>query len=481
MFTPNELTGALVLEIRTSRNLSRVEFSQRAGLEGKSTARLHNIERKESWKPGDREKVAALLNELVPNFDPRYMPGGGNAVRETVSENGDVTYRPVYTVDPVHDEDADDALAEVTSPPPPPPITYLPPTVATVEEAAEVATEHIQVVVPAEQLFTVPADQYPISNSELQTWKQCRRKWWLAWYRKLALATETFVGVRSVGDRVHRALQQWYVPEGQPRVDPRNALERVIVEDWTKVAQLARERNVEDEQLGVLAKEFAESTNLERAMVEGYVQWLEETGADAELRVIASETPLMATIPVDDDRQIAMIGKLDVRVKRITDDVNLVLDHKTVGDLKSPAVTLPQNEQMLHYMLLEWLNSDEGERRCDGALYNMMRRTKRSSRATPPFYDRIEVRHNPYELAAYRRRMLAASRDILTAIDRLDAGDSHFDVVYPSPSGECKWRCDFFAVCNLFDDGSAGTDDMLNVLYKTVDPRDRYDVKVTDD
>lgn len=474
MFNPNELTGALVLEIRTSRNMSRVEFSQRAGLDGKSTARLHNIERKESWKPGDREKVAALLNDLVPNFDPRYMPGGGNAVQETVSSNGDVTYRPVY-LDTVGDDDDDpeETLLTVAAPAPSPPV-------APAQPVARTEVEPVVVAEP-EQLFTVPADQYPISNSELQTWKRCRRKWWLAWYRQLALATETFVGVRSVGDRVHRALQQWYVPDGQPRVDPRNALERVIVEDWTKVAQLARERHVEDEQLGVLAKEFAESTNLERAIVEGYVQWLEETGADAELRVIASETPLLATLAVDDDRQIAMIGKLDVRVKRVTDDVNLVLDHKTVGDLKSPAVTLPQNEQMLHYMLLEWLNSDEGERRCDGALYNMMRRTKRSSRATPPFYDRIEVRHNPYELAAYRRRMLAASRNILDAIERLDAGDSHFDVVYPSPRGECKWDCDFFAVCNLFDDGSAGTEDMINVLYKTVDPRDRYDVKVTDD
>lgn len=470
MFQPDDLTGALVLEIRTSRGMSRAEFSQRAGLDGKSTARLNNIERKESWKPGDREKVAALLNELVPNFDPRYMAGGGSAVETTTNGHGDVIVRPVY-VEPVgDDDDPDETLLAVGTPPVEPPRV----------EVVDADVEHVVITEP-EQLFTVPAGHYPISNSELQTWKRCRRKWWFAWYRKLALATETFVGVRSVGDRIHRALQQWYVPEGSPRVDPRNALERVIVEDWTRVTQLARERNVQEEQLAVLAKEFAESTNLERAMIEGYVQWLEETGADAELRVIASETPLLAKLELDDGRPIAMIGKLDVRVKRVTDDVNLFVDHKTVGDLKSPAVTLPQNEQMLHYMLLEWLNSDEGERRCDGALYNMLKRTKRSSRATPPFFDRIEVRHNPYELAAYRRRMLAASKNILDAIEALDRGESHFDVVYPSPRGECKWDCDFFAVCNLFDDGSAGVNDMLNVLYREVDPRDRYDVKVADE
>lgn len=461
MFKPEDLTGALVMEIRTSRKLSRVEFSQLAGFEGKSTARLNNIERNESWKPGDREKVAAVLNQLVPNFDPRYMAGGGTTVA------GPDLHAPV-TISFSDDDDPEELLLEVGATP-----------IPQVQLPIEV-TEPVVVAQP-ENMFTVPSGLYPISNSELQTWKQCRRKWWLAWYRKLALATETFVGVRSVGDRIHRALQQWYVPDGQPRVDPRNALERVVVEDWTKIATLARERNLEDEQLGVLAKEFADSTNLERAMVEGYVQWLEETGADAELRVVASETPLVAELEDAAGRPIAFIGKLDVRVKRVTDDVNLVLDHKTVGDLKAPAVTLPQNEQMLHYMLLEWLNSDEGERRCDGALYNMLKRTKRTNRATPPFYDRIEVRHNPHELAAYRRRALAASGNILDAIERLDAGDSHFDVVYPSPRGECRWFCDFFAVCNLFDDGSAGTEDMINVLYKTVDPRDRYDVKVSDD
>lgn len=473
MFNPEDLTGALVMEVRTSKGMSRVQFSQLAGLTGKSTARLNNIERNESWKPGDRERVAAVLNQLAPNFDPRYMPGGGNAIQTTTTENGDVIVRPVY-LNPAVDEDIEDSLLEVGAVPRPVPTST--PGFVSVELTAEP-----EVIAEPEDLFTVPDGHYPISNSELQTWKRCRRKWWLAWYRQLALATETFIGVRSVGDRVHRALEQWYVPDGQPRVDPRNALERVIVEDWTKVAQLARERNVSDEQLATLAKEFADSTNLERAMIEGYVQWLEETGADAELRVIASETPLLVPLETDDGRPLAMIGKLDVRVKRVTDDVNLFVDHKTVGDLKSPAVTLPQNEQMLHYMLLEWLASDAADQRCDGALYNMLKRTKRTSRATPPFYDRIEVRHNPYELAAYRRRMLAASKNVLDAVQRLDAGDSHFDVAYPSPRGECRWDCDFFAVCNLFDDNSAGIDDMIKVLYREVNPRDRYDVKVTSD
>jgi hypothetical protein len=467
LFDPAQLTGALVMEIRTSQKMSRVEFSRIAGLGGKSTARLNNIERNESWKPGDREAVARVLNKLVPNFDPRYhVEPASAAPGPPYVDVGNGEYAPVEpVVVSLADDDEDDDV-----------LVSQPVTVTVTEPVTAEVT-----VAPTSFEYAVPDGSYPVSNSELQTWKRCRRKWWLAWYRKLALRTETFVGVRSVGDRIHRALQQWYVPDGQPRVDPRDALERVVVADWTKIAELARERDVEDEQLAGLAREFAKSTNLERAMVEGYVQWLEESGADAELRIIAAETPLTAQVQLDDGRTVTMIGKLDVRVKRVTDDVNLVLDHKTVGDLKGPAVTLPQNEQMLHYMLLEWLNSDDAERRCDGALYNMLKRSQRTSRATPPFYDRVEVRHNPYELAAYRRRMLAASGNILDAIQALDNGGSHFDVVYPSPRGECRFDCDYFAVCNIFDDGSPGLEDMVGALYKEVDPRARYDAKVSDE
>lgn len=473
MFDPEKLTGALVMEIRTSKGMSRVEFTRLAGLTGKSTARLNNIERNESWKPGDREAVAQVLNQLVPNFDPRYAPNNGRTPLdvEAVPAGYDVDDegvawphgRPVAVTLADDDDEPDDVLVSA-------------PVVARV---IELPVEDVST--PPESTYVVPDGSYPVSNSELQTWKRCRRKWWLAWYRRLALRTEAFVGVRSTGDRIHRALQRWYVAEGETRVDPRDALERVIVQDWTQVAELARQRDVDDEQLAGLAREFAKSTNLERAMVEGYVQWLEESGADAELRVIASETPLSAQVQLDDGRQVTMIGKLDVRVKRVTDNVNLFVDHKTVGDLKSPAVTLPQNEQMLHYMLLEWLNSDDAERRCDGALYNMLKRSQRTSRATPPFYDRVEVRHNPYELAAYRRRLLGASKNILDTIQALDDGQSHFDVAYPSPRSECKWDCDYFAVCNLFDDGSAGTEDMVDVLYHEVDPRARYDVAAVEE
>lgn len=461
-FDPQELTGALVLELRTRAKLSRAQFSELAGFTGRSTARLSNIENKESWKAGDREAVARVLTDIQGgNFDPRY-----HEPQVPAATNGVVMPPPV--VDVVDDEDDEDLLADVVGPPP----------------RVEVNSSD-PILIPTVELLPDPVpDPVPrdgvlsLSNGEQQTWKRCRRKWWLTWYRELRLKNVEFVGVRAVGDRVHRALAAWYAPEGQPRVDPRNALERAIVEDWTQVTRLAHERGLGEDRLREFALEYADSTNLERAMVEGYVQWLEETGADSELRVIASETPMTADLELrthaGDDRPLRLIGLLDTRVYRVTDGRRLFLDHKTVGDLQTPAITLPQNEQMLHYDLLEWLNTPEGEARCDGALYNMLRRVKRSAKAKPPFYDRVEVHHNVHELESYKRRLLATAADVVQAIDALDGGVDHHDVVYPTPKPDCRWDCDFFAVCNMFDDGSPGVEDMLRQLYAQGDPRDRY-------
>lgn len=307
-----------------------------------------------------------------------------------------------------------------------------------------------------------------ISNSELQTFKDCRRKWWLGWYRGMKLKAESPVGVRAIGGRIHRALAQLYVPDGITPVDPRAALDYFIKDDWSKLVTFHGENAPK---LLAVQKQFEQEADLERAMIEGYVQWLETTGADENLKVTASETYMEAELDVF--RPVKIIGKLDVRVRRLSDGVHLFVDHKSVADFTRPRQTLKIDEQMLHYHLLEWLNLEDAEERCDGALYNMLRRVKRTAAAKPPFYDRAEARHNLYELDAFKRRLTSTVTDILEVEELLNDGVHHLDVVYPRPSPDCTWKCDFFAVCPMFDDGSRA-EAMLNEYYRKGDPLDYY-------
>jgi hypothetical protein len=324
-------------------------------------------------------------------------------------------------------------------------------------------------------------DEKLLTNSEVAVWNRCRRKWWLAFYRRLAYGKIDYSGPREIGNRVHRALAAWYVPEGVEPKDPREALNEAIIEDWTKIEEQVRTHGVQGDVEQVLADRataYHEACNLERAVVEGYVQWLTETGADANMRVTEPESVLTARIEHEIPQlgeKIAFIGlgKLDARIRRLSDGVRLFMDHKTTGSLTEPLKTLHMDPQMLHYHLLEWLNSSEGDERCDAALYNMLKKVKRTGTAKLPFFDRVEVHHNPHSIDAYKRRLVGAARDIERATHELDAGVDPMIVVYPNPTRSCSWDCDFFSICPMFDDGSR-VEDAITALYHEQDPLARY-------
>lgn len=307
-------------------------------------------------------------------------------------------------------------------------------------------------------------DKY-VSNSELQTFKRCRRKWWLSWHRGLVLRSESPVGVRQVGDRVHRALKYHYVPGGPANpVAMLDALEREITLDRSRL---------DENTLDDVRMQFEKEADLERIILEGYLQWLQETGSDSEFEVIAPETYLETHLMDYGPTSVAIIGKLDVRVRRKTDGAHLFIDHKVVGEFTTPVRILTIDEQMKHYHLLELLTGDGDGKRTAGAIYNMLRRVKRTSRATPPFYKRVEVYHNPHELTTYRQRIQGEIIDILDVTEALHNGDNPHSVAYPSPRRECTYDCPFLQVCPMFDDGSR-VEAALSSLYEERDPLDYY-------
>lgn len=224
-------------------------------------------------------------------------------------------------------------------------------------------------------------------------------------------------------------------------------------------------------------KEFASEADLARAMIEGYVDWLEETAADRGIRVIAPETRVTADPLIDDMPDVRLLAKLDVRAERELDGARVFIDHKTVGDFTQPTRMLALDEQMLHYHLIEYLDllaSDHASMRTDGAIYNMLRKVKRTGNAKPPFYQRVEVRHNLDTLRSYWLRVVEEIREIESVKVRLANGADHRAVAYPRPTKDCTWQCEFFAVCSMFDDGSR-VEAALEDNYVTINPLKRYE------
>lgn len=422
------------------RKMSRLDFAARIGI---TATQVRNIEQGRKLKPGEYELIVAAFPQIetmssTVDITPPTAPTAQESTQmeETPSQT---VYGELVALDP-----------ELEDP-----------------ELQATATQRI--VSPGEAKHLPLVRRF--SNSEIQTFKRCRRKWYLGWYRRLRLRNQDPVGALAIGNRVHRALEAWYVPEGDNPTDPRTALEAAIASDWEACKQAYAE--IGQEPPPELVKEFNENTALERAMVEGYMEWLIETGVDSGLRVVAPETYLEAPLEVPGSNvDVLLIGKLDVRMIREYDGVRLFMDHKTTLSLTEPLKTIRLDEQMLHYHVLEWLSDVEGGR-CDGALYNMLRKVKRSARAKPPFYDRVEVRHNKHELESFRRRLVGVIKTMLDVIARLEADEDPHVVVYPSPARDCSWSCDFLPVCTMFDDGSR-VDAMLEQYYVQEDPLSHY-------
>jgi hypothetical protein len=63
--------------------------------------------------------------------------------------------------------------------------------------------------------------------------------------------------------------------------------------------------------------------------------------------------------------------------------------------------------------------------------------------------------------------------DMLNVRQALDDGGSHQFVAYPRPSRDCKWKCQFFTICPMFDDGSAA-EQAISEAYVVADPYGYY-------
>ena len=297
-----------------------------------------------------------------------------------------------------------------------------------------------------------------ISNSEIQTFKDCRRRWWFTYYRRLRPKIEEFTGALALGSRIHEALDRHY-STGQDLLE---AHAELVKEDMKKMNDAYRDTS-----------HLETEAELGRVMLEGYLEWIELNGIDAELELISTEEIIER--PMLNGR-VTLQGKLDMRVRRKIDGARMIRDFKTVGgSFADFGAMAHMNEQVLTYMLLEEAQNQEGER-SDGAIFTMLRKVKRGAYAKPPFYDQIEVRHNKFALRSFYERLEGTLEDMMRVRDALDAGESHFRHVYPKPSRDCKWKCQFFAICPLVDDGSAA-EAAISDAFEVADPYGYYGIE----
>ncbi len=292
------------------------------------------------------------------------------------------------------------------------------------------------------------------TNSEIQTWKRCRRKWWFGHWLKLKLIRGKVSKPREVGSVVHRRIDRYY--QGGMVAD---VMEELALDIEGMHAEFPDQE-----------KEIKGVGDLSRIMLEGYFEWIEETGADSHLEVIAPEQAVEVEMP---ELGVKLRGKLDVRVRNLQTGGRQFLETKTVGSFADKVDLADMDEQLLEYHMLESLSAETDER-SDGSILNMLRRVKRTVTAKPPFFMRFEVPHNRDELRTFYIRVRGVISDILHAESRLTAGEDPMAVVYPTVDRSCTWQCDYFSVCSMMNDPNKHADDLIELTFERHDPNARY-------
>lgn len=294
------------------------------------------------------------------------------------------------------------------------------------------------------------------TNSEVKTFKRCKRKWWLSQYRGLRWDYEPRSGARGIGTRLHLAMEFGF--------------HHGMAAALTYVDESCEEDCVEYPEEADAIRKDAE---LVRIMIEGYIEWSAEEGIDEDYEVLAAEQIIEVDMPGMPG--VSLLAKLDELVLKRSTAETFFRDWKTVADF-SRSRLLHMDEQMLHYMLILRMlakQRDEDAVKAVGAVYAMFRKVKRSARAKPPFYQHTIVRHNDEMLDSYFKRLWYEILDILALEQLLEQGEDPRFVAYPSPTRDCSWDCDFVTVCAMFDDGG-DAEHVLESQYTARSPLERY-------
>jgi hypothetical protein len=303
-------------------------------------------------------------------------------------------------------------------------------------------------------LLTSETEPYKVSNSEIGTYLQCRRKWWLTYQRRLRNKNISPVGPLQLGSRVHKALELHY-RDNKP-----------LLEAYQELTDQSRFDALVD---GYDPNVLDDEAELGRIMLEGYIDWVATEGLDDDLEILGTEEILAYPML---NGEVTLMGKLDLRVLKKSQKMRLELDFKTAQSFNQFNDTGHMLNQLKVYQLLDWLTGDR-EQRIEGGVYRLLRKVKRTAKAMPPFYQEIVIRHNIYALRTFWMQLQGILRNMVDTRKALLAGGDPQVHAYPTPTRDCRWACPFFTICPMFDDGS-DVDKAIADGFDVVDPYDYY-------
>lgn len=272
-----------------------------------------------------------------------------------------------------------------------------------------------------------------ITHSDISQFLTCRRQWYYNYvldYRP----PEPLTGPLALGTRVHAALEAYYT--GQTS----NPVAWIDEKGKADLEALDYADNVKPWDL----TQMYEDMIIGRNCIKLYMEWLEETGADANYKVVSSEEKV--EIPILDGRVI-LRGKVDILWEDVSSGLLCVNDFKTTadwgGDLRGQ---LERSYQ--HWCYLIGMQYLYPERIVECAQYTVLRKVKKIPTTPPkaPLIQRFTVPSTRRSLKMKTRQIERIAQEMLYLRDQEDPA-----IFYPTPNKACSW-CPYKSPCDIADE-----------------------------
>lgn len=287
----------------------------------------------------------------------------------------------------------------------------------------------------------MPNKKLVFRQSGLKTWKRCGRKAWLSVFRNLG-TLEVRPNKAHVGTACHTGIAAYYLEQ-----DYVQAINEQLV-TWVEELQIPP------------TEDWIDVIDLSQIMVAGYVDWVEETGADAGIQFKGIEQRIEKFVGTFYGYDVYVSGALDFQGE---DDLGIrrLYDTKTVDRFDDDPV-FQINDQLQTY---DWL----GDHKFDLAVHNRLRRVKRGPRSKPPYYERVEVHFTAEQRRNFELQLRGTVNAMVRAIVEMEEGMSHFEAAPPNPTRDCSWDCPFVAICPSFNLGD-DVESLIEFSYKEKQP-----------
>lgn len=289
-----------------------------------------------------------------------------------------------------------------------------------------------------------------VSGSEFKTFRRCRRKWMIEYVFKVTLPPDD-PGALGIGSLTHTGLET--ITNGGTVEEAKDAIREALTEDTAEWVTAG-----------------ADAQNY----VEGYVEWLEDTGADQRYETYGAEEELTMPLITFEDQSGAVTnwvlkGKLDRRMYDRFTERHVFMDYKTCARFNDIEEAAYRNEQFPTYELL--LRYNYPDERCGSGVWRMLKKVKRAKDGDGDYFRDHQASFNDDMMQSVlaRYRVMAAEMHLVETMVK----DGNLDVAYPNPTWSCAWDCPYQFDCPMFDDGSR-IEDVLKDQYVAFDPYERY-------